>query len=337
MPLRRLALTVLAAATLAALSAPAQADDGGTKSKAPRTLPGGWVYTWGDEFNGTKLDTKKWGYELGVIRNKGASQAYTKEAVRVKDGKLIITSKAEETPCCTYKEGATDWIRSTKSQPFSSGSVTTKDTMLFEPGSRLEVRAKIPSVKGSWPAIWMIHHNGKPWPACGETDILEHISQHHNKCYSTFHWGHDGTAQHRTKGDAPVVPKLCEEWCVYVLEWTEEEMVITVAGKETARLKLDSMTYADGSNPFRCPAHLILNTAIGGPGTWPEQPDASQYPCTYEIDYVRYYTQKGAAKDGDKKGKADKEEGKAKDNAKSKGKDKGSAKGKGKGKKRGKK
>ena len=58
--------------------------DAAPKSKAPRTLPGGWVYEWGDEFNGNKLNTKKWAYELGVVRNPGASQAYTKDCVKVK-------------------------------------------------------------------------------------------------------------------------------------------------------------------------------------------------------------------------------------------------------------
>ena len=43
--------------------------------KAPQELPGGWVYAWGDEFNGTKLDTKKWAYELGVVRNRGSAHA----------------------------------------------------------------------------------------------------------------------------------------------------------------------------------------------------------------------------------------------------------------------
>ncbi len=258
-------------------------------NEAPSTLPGGWVYTWGDEFNGNKLDRSKWGYELGVIRNKGASQAYTKKAVQVKGGKLVITSRAKKTPCVTFKEGSEDWRAQIRTQPYSSGSVTTKDTMEFKPGSRLEVRARIPSVKGSWPAIWMIHHNGLGWPACGETDILEHISQHKDKCYSTFHWGANGTQQHRSKGEAPVVPGMTKGWHVYSLEWTEEEMVIRIDDTVTGRLRLDSVTYADGSNPFRQPAHLILNTAIGGPGTWPEEPDASQYPCTFEIDYVRYY------------------------------------------------
>ncbi len=69
-------------------------------------------------------------------------------------------------------------------------------------------------------------------------------------------------------------------------------MIVRVDEQVTARLNPGSITYADGSNPFLQPAHLILNTAIGGPGTWPERPDASQYPCRFEIDYVRYYTRK---------------------------------------------
>ncbi len=276
---------LLCTALLASLFATAPAAD-----EAPATLPGGWVYTWGDEFNGTKLDRSKWNYELGVIRNKGASQAYIKKAVQVKGGKLIITSRAQKTKCSTYKKGSEDRREQIRTQPYSSGSVTTKGTMEFKPGSRLEVRARIPSVKGSWPAIWMIHHHqGLGWPACGETDILEHISQHRDKCYSTFHWGANGTNRHRSKGDAPVVPGMSEGWHVYSLEWTEEEMVIRIDKTETGRLRLDTVTYSDGSNPFRSPAHLILNTAIGGPGTWPEQPDAAQYPCRFEIDYVRYY------------------------------------------------
>ena len=71
--------------------------DAASKSKAPKTLPGGWVYEWGDEFNGKKLNEKKWAYELGVVRNPGASQAYTKDCVKVRNGKLILISKAAKT------------------------------------------------------------------------------------------------------------------------------------------------------------------------------------------------------------------------------------------------
>ena len=83
-------------AAIALLVAPVV--DAAPKSKVPKTLPGGWVYEWGDEFNGKKLNEKKWAYELGVVRNPGASQAYTKDCVKVRNGKLVLISKAKKTP-----------------------------------------------------------------------------------------------------------------------------------------------------------------------------------------------------------------------------------------------
>ena len=44
----------------------------GENVNPPKTLPGGWVYVWGDEFNGTKVNPKKWQPELGVVRNQGS-------------------------------------------------------------------------------------------------------------------------------------------------------------------------------------------------------------------------------------------------------------------------
>lgn len=64
----------------------------GEDSKPPRTLPGGWVYVWGDEFNGSRIDAKKWKPELGVIRNQGSQQTYTgrPKNMRLEDGCLVL-------------------------------------------------------------------------------------------------------------------------------------------------------------------------------------------------------------------------------------------------------
>ena len=68
----------------------------GEDSKPPRTLPGGWVYVWGDEFNGSRIDAKKWKPELGVIRNQGSQQTYTgrPKNMRLEDGCLVLESKS---------------------------------------------------------------------------------------------------------------------------------------------------------------------------------------------------------------------------------------------------
>ncbi len=261
---------------------------------APKTLPGGWKLTWHDEFKKGTLDESKWNYELGVIRNPSATQTYVKEAVKIKGGKLVITTTAKETRCSTYVgPDAAKWWQKVEKQPYASGSITTRGKVSFEPESRLEVRARIPKAKGSWPAIWLIHENGWGWPACGETDIMEHVTQQPNICYSTFHWGKNGTQQDTTKHGAPNIPNFTTDWHVYVLEWTNDLMVVTVDDKEVVRLDLNTVTYPDGRNPFRTPGHLILNTATGGTRTWAENADPSQYPCVFEIDYVRYYRKDG--------------------------------------------
>ncbi len=261
-------------------------------AKAPKTLPGGWVYEWGDEFNGSRLDSKKWTYELGVIRNEGASQSYTKKAVSVKGGKLLITSKHEKTKNSNYQKGAKQWWRQIETQPYSSGSITTKGIKNFEGPGRLEVRAKLPNATGAWPAIWLLGANGWGWPKCGEVDMMEHLSQEPGKSYSTLHWGELGPgkkAAHKTH----MLKNPFRKFYTYILEWDDKTLTISIDKKKVLDFNIDDANYPDGRNPFRTPMYLILNTALGGKGTWPEPGNAKKYPCVFEIDYVRYYVKKG--------------------------------------------
>ena len=265
------------------------------KEKAPKTLPGGWVYEWGDEFNGTKLNEKKWAYELGVVRNHGASQAYTKDCVKVRNGKLLLISKAKETPNCVYKENGQNWMQKIKTQPFASGSVTTRNVKHFELPGRLEFRAKIPHAKGVWPAIWTMHVNKYGWPANGEIDILEHISQEPQTCYSIFRWGKNGGNEEHKVVRTKKFTDYSKDFHTYVLEWDENAMRILIDNDEVGRIKMSDADYPNGDNPLKTPCYLIINTAIGGQGTWPEKADPKDYPVQFEIDYVRYYTKKSSS------------------------------------------
>ena len=263
--------------------------------KAPKKLPGGWILKWNDEFDGKKLDESKWAYELGVVRNPGASQAYTKDCVEVKNGMLLLHSIAKPTPNEKYREGSEQWREKIKQQPFASGSVTTRGVMSFTPPGRLEFRARIPKAKGVWPAIWTMHENNYGWPANGEIDILEHISQEPNKVYTIFRWGKNGTKEeYKPVVVGTEIPNYSRAFHTYVLEWDSEMMRVLIDNKEVAKTDIKAADYPNGDNPLQTPCYIIMNTAIGGPGTWPEKPDASQYPVTFEIDYVRYYTKKGA-------------------------------------------
>ena len=255
----------------------------------PAALPG-WELVWHDEFDGDSLAPAKWAYALGVVRNSGSSQAYTKEAVEVRDGLLKIHSRAEKTANSLHDpdKDKGGWNRHMPSRPYNSGSITTKGKYNFHYG-RLEVRARLPRAKGCWPAIWLLGDNGKGWPANGEIDIMEHLTQHPGLCYSTIHWGKDGSHTATSKGFTRLLAFIYERFHVYAMEWDERTLRILVNDVELAKWDLNIANYPDGFNPFRTPHYLILNTAIGGPGTWPEHPDASEYPACFEIDYVRYY------------------------------------------------
>lgn len=273
-------------AAAALLAAPVVAD--GPSSE----LEGGWVYAWGDEFEGSRLDTNKWRYELGVIRNRDAVQSYTKDCVKLRGGKLLLISKARETRNQNYDPKKEHWTHQLKTMPYASGSVTTRGVKHFECPGRLEIRAKIPKAKGVWPALWTMHVNQYGWPANGEIDILEHISQEPETCYSIFRWGANGSNREHKVIRTTRLPDYSKEFHTYVLEWDEAVMRILIDDKEVGRVAISDANYPDGNNPLLTPCYLIMNTAIDG---WAEAPDASQYPVQFEIDYVRFYTKGDAA------------------------------------------
>lgn len=257
--------------------------------KAPAKLPGGWKLEWHDEFDGSKLDTSKWNYEEGVVRNRGSSQAYTKSCVRVRGGMLHLISQAKKTPNKVYDPKADKWPRNLKTQSFASGSITTRGVRTFSAPGRLEFRARIPKARGVWPAIWTMHVNKYAWPANGEIDILEHISQEPDKVYSIFRWGVKGGNREFKVVRTTSIPNYSADFHTYVLEWDEQYMRILIDEKEVGRVNISDADYPNGDNPLRTPCFIIMNTAIGGPGTWPESPAPAEYPVTFLIDYVRFY------------------------------------------------
>ncbi len=262
---------------------------------APSTSSSGWVLDWNDEFEGDSLDTDKWNYQTG-LSNTGTSHCYTEDAVSVRDGSLIITSTYEETANPHYDPDGTSWRTTTETQPYSSGAINTRGTQDFLYG-RLEVRAKVTDTTGIWPAIWLLGDvPGNTWssPKCGEIDILEHVSQDEGLVQTAFHWGKDGSqtleSEHYSHQIAP--EDYFDQYHTYAIEWNEGGVKVFVDDVLFGTFDSDVANYPDGQvNPFRKPQYLILNTAIGGESTWPENANPSEYPSEFAVDYVRYYVE----------------------------------------------
>lgn len=103
-----------------------------------------WKLVWSDEFNYKGLpDSTKWTGEMGGHGwGNNEAQFYTglrKENARVEKGKLIIEARKE------------NW----EDKSYTSARLITKDKGDWQYG-KIEVRAKIPKGRGTWPAIWML-------------------------------------------------------------------------------------------------------------------------------------------------------------------------------------
>lgn len=231
-----------------------------------------------DEFDvDGSVDTTRWSYEQGYLRN-GELQYYTCGAnTCCKDGCLIIE--------CRNDSAEIDG----QVCPVTSASVTTKGHREWTYGY-VEVRAKLPSALGTWPAIWMMPAQdvyGK-WPRSGEIDILEHVGYNPGKIHFSAHTerlNHRRGTQRTHQIDAP---EAVGQFHVYGLEWTADRLVWLYDGNEVYTIEREENS--DWTSwPFNIDYYLILNFAFGGGWGGCEGVDLAALPQQFEIDYVRLY------------------------------------------------
>jgi beta-glucanase (GH16 family) len=163
---------------------------------------------------------------------------------------------------------------------FTSARLVSKNKFEFEYG-RVEVRAKLPTGGGTWPAIWMLGADidSNPWPGAGEMDIMEHVGNDQDRILSTLHF--PGNSGGDAIGDSAVFPGVSNEFFVYSVNWTENLIQFAVDGAII-------FTYGNsGAVPFNKDFFFILNVAIGGDLGGAIDPNFDQ--STMEIDYVRVY------------------------------------------------
>jgi hypothetical protein len=122
------------------------------------------LLVWSDEFSiAGSPDAAKWGFDIGTGGNGWGNnelEYYTDKTnnAAVSNGTLKITAVKDNFSGSSY----------------TSARLLSNNKFSFTYG-KIEVRAKLPSSAGSWPAIWMLGSNftTAPWPSCGEIDIME--------------------------------------------------------------------------------------------------------------------------------------------------------------------
>jgi len=247
---------------------------------------------WNDEFNDSgSPDALKWDYEHGFVRNKEL-QWYQKDNANCKEGVLLIEAKREVIKNNLYDSTSTNWRRNREFADYSSSCLITKEKHSWKYG-RFEIRARIDSTKGSWPAIWTLGEHGK-WPNNGEIDLMEfYIKNGSQSILANAATG--GEEQYSIKWDSEVIPlnyflkkdsKWVEQFHIWRMDWHEEEIKLFLDNELLNTISIDDEVNREGVVPFKQKHYLLLNLAIGSNGG---NPLNSNFPITYEIDYVRIY------------------------------------------------
>ncbi|MBR1584504.1 MAG: glycoside hydrolase family 16 protein [Clostridia bacterium] len=233
---------------------------------------------WADEFDTDGLpDPALWTFNVGGGGwGNGELQYYMpKGNASIENGVLTIEVRKERRGTCSY----------------SSARMLTRNVAdwLY---CKIEARAKLPSGKGTWPAIWMLPTDGAygDWPASGEIDIMEHVGFDPDVIVQSIH-----TA--RTHGDAASnhsvkVPGVREDFHTYGVEWLPDRIIFSIDGEPT--YTYEKPETAEGERPsdtwpFDQRMHLLINLAFGG--TWGGSMgiDEGCLPARFEVDYVRVY------------------------------------------------
>jgi beta-glucanase (GH16 family) len=221
-------------------------------------MVGGVSYAlgWHDEFDGTSLDTSRWNVAATWCCGQGVNQ-----------------------PQNSYLEGGCLRLEAAKQgNGYTTGWVDTQGKLQLTRGY-VEIRARLPKGQGMWPALWMDETVSNPF---AEYDIMEMLGNDPTTIYETSHlWTQgspNGTQVHQCTAHAT---DFSAGFHVFGLQLQASKVTWYVDGVATCSTD-------QGINSH--PVFLMMNTAVGGAGSWPGPPDATTvFPNTMDVDYVRVY------------------------------------------------
>lgn len=242
----------------------------------PLAIPEGYELVWADEFDKEGLpDAGKWRYDTS--RNRAGwynseLQYYSRRRpanARVKDGRLVIEARRDDLAALRLK----DW----GGQVYSSARLTTRGRARWRDGF-FEVRAKLPCVRGAWPAIWLLpdSHRGN-WLG-GEIDLAEAVGEPG----IVHHAVHTRERNFRVGNHVQATSLLdyCGSFHDYQALWTDDLVLVGVDGQAALSAP---------ATDFTRPMSLILNVAIGGDWAGVHGIDDAGLPARLEVEHVRVY------------------------------------------------
>jgi hypothetical protein len=151
-----------------------------------------WNLAWGDEFNGSSVDTGKWNVQNNSNYGSSNHEDECYEAANVSEGGGVLNLNARrQTVSC----GGTNPDTGNSTYYFTSGMITTRAqggpmNYKFKQGY-IEARMRAPKGNPYWPAFWLASpgDGSTPgWPDYGEFDISEIYGARPDATFGTMHY-----------------------------------------------------------------------------------------------------------------------------------------------------
>jgi len=251
-------------------------NNNGNANAGSNGVPNGYNLVFSDDFRGNSLDTSKWNsrYRWGPDWIINGERQYYVDRINQPDfghnpfefDGEHLTITAQRTP--DHLRDKARW------QPYLSGALTTHNKFTMKYGY-IEMRAKMPSGRGLWPAFWLLHnndHDRRP-----EIDVVEMIGHQPNLVYNTYHHYQDGWLQSSPSFEA-WGPDYSQGFHTYAVKWEPGLLVWYIDGVERNRYQNGNVSWED--------MYLLVNLAVGG--SWPGDPDGNtRFPARFTIDYIR--------------------------------------------------
>ncbi len=241
---------------------------------APRPRNENRKLVWKDDFNTSAIDTSKWTRIPPNGADWGRHMTTDDICYELKDGLL-------------YLKGIVNPDTTKDKRPFLTGGIWTKGKFAFQYG-QIEIRAKLESAQGAWPAMWMLAEKDKygKYPKNGEIDIMEHLN-YDTIIYQTIHSWY--TLELKQKTNPPhhaTVPFNREEFNVFGLKWYPDKIVYTLNGKET--FSYPRVQGVDATQwPFDQSFYLLIDQQLGG--SWVGKVKPETLPVNMIVDWVKVY------------------------------------------------
>lgn len=261
----------------------------------PAELNGKIKFAWGDEFNGTSINTNIW-----KVKNNSDNWATKEQSVElarnvsVGGGFLMCEVKKENYPCpdsnnydCYYQRTHTGYV-----YKYTAGSVESKQ-MYNQQYGYAEAVIRFNPKPGFWAAFWTYAGEGLPVTRnAAEVDIMERVPDANSYTITTnIHLGYcpDGSPQCQKglgaycdafpacDGEEHILSQDVSNSTKYALYWSPTELVFYI--NDVAKRRMKNPGVVD-------PLKFIL-----GMGVLHEKVSSSTiFPSTFFVDYIHVYS-----------------------------------------------